>query len=120
MKKPLRISVLAAGLAAASALMFCAAPAMAEVRVGINIGVPNVYVEPAPVYYAPRPVYVEPRTVYVQPRTYLQPQPVYVEEQYLRYGYRRHDRGRHLGHRDRDHDGVPDRFDRYPNNPYRY
>jgi hypothetical protein len=23
-------------------------------------------------------------------------------------------------HRDRDHDGVPDRFDRAPNNPYRY
>ena len=28
-------------------------------------------------------------------------------------------RGEYHAHHDRDHDGVPDRFDRAPNNPYR-
>lgn len=37
-------------------------------------------------------------------------------------GYRGDYRGEHRGmHRgDRDHDGIPNRWDRYPNNPYRY
>jgi hypothetical protein len=31
----------------------------------------------------------------------------------------RWDRGERFARRDRDHDGVPDRFDRAPDNPYR-
>ena len=33
--------------------------------------------------------------------------------------YRADHRGGY-GYRDRDHDGVPNRYDRAPNNPYRY
>ena len=36
-----------------------------------------------------------------------------------RYHAWRHDRDRDLGWRDDDHDGVPNRFDRAPENPYR-
>ena len=39
----------------------------------------------------------------------------------VRNGYYRHARGPYYRHgrRDSDRDGVPDRFDRRPNNPYR-
>ena len=41
-------------------------------------------------------------------------------EQYRdRYWHRRHDRERNRGWRDRDGDGVPNRFDARPSNPYR-
>jgi len=36
---------------------------------------------------------------------------------YDRPGWRR---GEHHARRDHDGDGVPDRYDRRPNNPYRY
>jgi hypothetical protein len=91
MKKFLAIS---AGLIA-SAMLFAATPAMARVNVDLNVGVPG------PVYVAPQPVYVQPR-------------PYYVDGYYYRHGYYHH------GRRDRDHDGVPNRYDRYPHNPYRY
>ena len=37
-------------------------------------------------------------------------------------GYHDHDRdrGSYRGHRDRDRDGVPNRYDRRPDNPRRY
>ncbi|RZJ83617.1 MAG: hypothetical protein EOO64_05760, partial [Massilia sp.] len=50
---------------------------------------------------------------------YVQPRPVYRE--HWRHGHGgdhwRHGGGRHW---DRDGDGVPNRHDRRPNNPYRY
>lgn len=100
MKKYLTIS---AGLLAGAAMMLASTSAMARVNVDLNIGVPGVYgYAPAPVYVAPQPVYVQPRPVYyVQPRHY------------------RHHRY-HAPRRDRDGDGVPNRYDRRPNNPYRY
>lgn len=104
MNKTMTIS---AGVLAAAVLMFSAAPAMARVDVGVNIGVPG------PVYYAPEPVYVQPQPVYVQPRpVYYAPQPYYGDRHY-------HKHHRHYRH-DNDRDGVPDRYDRRPNNPYRY
>lgn len=57
---------------------------------------PAVVYRPAPVAVVPGPVVVQPAPVYVQP------------------GYGRH------GWRDRDGDGVPNRYDRRPDNPYRY
>jgi hypothetical protein len=36
-----------------------------------------------------------------------------------RYWHRRHNAERNSGWRDWDHDGVPNRFDARPNNPYR-
>lgn len=101
MKKRFGIS---AGILA-GALFLSAAPAMARVNVDVHLGVP------APVYVAPRPVYVAPpRPVYVRPV------PVYA------HPYRHHYHKRHYGHprRDFDHDGVPNRYDRRPDNPYRY
>ena len=90
MKKYLTIS---AGLLTGATLFLAAAPAMA--RVDVVVGVP------APVYVAPQPVYVQPR-------------PVYVEHRY------RHNRHYARPRHDRDGDGVPNRFDRRPNNPHRY
>lgn len=98
MKKYLAIS---AGLLAGTVMMLSAAPAMARVNVDLNVGVPGVFV-PAPVYVQPQPVYVQPRPVYYEPR------------------YRHHKRHHYYSRHDRDGDGVPNRYDRRPNNPYRY
>lgn len=105
MKKYLAIS---AGLLAGTVMMLSAAPAMARVNVDLNIGVPGV-LYPAPVYVQPRPVYVQPRPVYVQPS------PIYYEPR-----YRHHKRHHYYSRHDRDGDGVPNRYDRRPTNPYRY
>lgn len=81
-----------------TALMFAAAPAMAHVDVGVHIGIPGVFVQPAPVYVQPQPVYVEPaypQPVYVGPpvyeqRVYVRPRPVYVIDGHRGwYGHRR-------------------------------
>ncbi|HEY6772851.1 MAG TPA: hypothetical protein VI140_02655 [Oxalicibacterium sp.] len=87
----------------AGALLLSAAPAMARVNVDVHLGVP-VYAGPAPVYVAPHPVYVAPR-----------PMPVYVHPR-RHYHHKRYIRPRG----DYDRDGVPNRFDRRPTNPYRY
>ena len=111
--------------------LLASAPAMARVDVDIQVGVPGgyiapapygppprylappAYVQPGPVYAQPGPVYVQPGPVYVQPGpVYVQPRPVYRED--WRHG---HGGGRRWDH---DGDGVPNRHDRRPNNPYRY
>lgn len=101
---------------------FAAASAQAGTDVFLSIGVPlGGYVQPAPVYVQPQPVYVQPQPVYVQPQSYyVQPAPVYVQPQTVYY-YRRHG---HHGHRhgpwgDADRDGVPNRYDAAPNDPFR-
>ncbi|MGV8891468.1 MAG: hypothetical protein ACOH2K_00670 [Burkholderiaceae bacterium] len=114
------------GLLSGAVLMLATAPAMARADVSVSIGVPG-YWQPAQVYEQPRPFYRQPRPIYEQP------QPYYREQQY-RQDWRqpRWDRD-HRPRRDRDHDGVPNRFDRdrdgdgvpnrfdrRPNNPYRY
>ncbi len=128
-----RILTVAAGLIGAT-LMLGAGAAHAGVNAQIHIGVPGVYVQPAPVYVQPQPVFVQPRPVYSESRRYyhVQPQPVYVERHHHR-GWREHERRGHRDHRDndrdgrpnyadrdRDGDGVPNRFDNRPNNPRRY
>jgi hypothetical protein len=102
--KPLLAAALAiGGLAAASA-------AQAHTDVVLSIGVPFGFVQPAPVYVQPRPVYVAPQPVYVQPQpVYVQARPVYYE-----HGHRYGPWG------DADHDGVPNRFDRAPRDPWRH
>ena len=87
------------------------AHARSDVVLSIGVQAPLAYVQPAPVYVQPQPVYVQPQRVYVQPApVYVQPQPVY----YHRH-HRHHERG---PWGDADHDGVPNRYDRAPFNPY--
>ena len=112
-----RTVTIAAALAATAALF--AAPAHAGGSVQLSIGVPLGYSQP----YAYDPyVYNQPAYVYNQPAyVYTQPSYVYTQPSYIYYdnGYRHHYR-QHRGWRnDRDGDGVPNRFDRRPNNPYR-
>ena len=112
--KPL--AKIAAGCLACLAVL-AAAPAMARVDVGVNIGVPG---GPPPVYVSPPPSYVSPPPQYLNPPpgpVYLVPPPVYAYPPPGYYGPPRwedrrwHDHGRHW---DRDRDGVPNRQDRWP------
>ncbi len=114
-KPLLAAAVLVAGLVAASA-----AHARSDVFLSIGVNVLFGYVEPAPVYVQPAPVYAQPQPVYVQPQpVYVQPYPVYTQPQPVYYGSHRH-HGRRGHWRDHDRDGVPNRYDRAPHNPYRY
>jgi hypothetical protein len=111
------------GLLSAAVLMLATAPAVARADVSVSIGVPGFYVQPAPVYVPAPPVYVQPQTYYyAQPRPiYVRPQPYYIDQQY-RQDWRQRRWNRHHRSRqdhDRDGDGVPNRFDRRPDNPYR-
>ena len=81
------------------------AMAHGSVSIGIGLGLPGVYVAPAPVYVEPQPVYVDPGPVYVEPpvvyRSYEAYRPYY-------YGspvwYPRREHWKHRHHRDDDDD----------------
>ena len=108
--KPLLAAAIAlGGLAAASA-----AHARSDVYFSIGVDAPIGYVQPAPAYVYSQPVYVEPvyeQPVYVQPRpVVVYPEPMYRERHH--HGHRRGPWG------DADRDGVPNRYDRAPYNPY--
>ena len=107
------IAVAALALGAVGA----ASAAHARSDVFFSIGVPGAYVSNAPVYVQPEPVYVAPPVVqYEQPSYYGGNAVVYVNER----GYHRYWHNHRFGpYGDRDHDGVPNRFDRAPANPYR-
>ena len=96
----------AAALAFGALATMSAAHARSDVyfSIGVQPSYGYGYSQPAPVYVQPAPVYVQPAPVYVEPR------PIY---------YPRH-RHHYRGWGDYDRDGVPDRFDRRPYNPYRY
>ena len=119
MNRIARISI-ATGLVSLAALGATAASAQVWGSVSINLPGPPVAVMPAP------PVYVRPAPVYVQPA----PRAYYGGYGHGHgRGYYRQDDG-HYDHRDRrdyrgarwdrDGDGVPNRYDRRPGNPYRY
>jgi hypothetical protein len=126
MSKTLRTAVLAtlalagtlaAGAARASDLHWSIglnAPLHSGVSIGTVIsngpGYHGGYYRPAPIYYAPAPVYYGPPAYsYYAPPVYVAPRHAY------RKGYR-HDNRRY---RDRDRDGIPDRWDRHPRYPDR-
>lgn len=96
---------------AAAALMSLAAlSAPAQAQTGGRFIQAQVYVVPAPPpprrYYAPPP-----------PRHY---HPGYYRDgRHYDHGRRWDDRRHYGGRRDNDGDGVPNRYDRRPNNPYR-
>ncbi|MES2535239.1 MAG: hypothetical protein V4632_05130 [Pseudomonadota bacterium] len=98
-----------AGILAGATMMLAMTPAMARTDVDVRIGLPGIYLPPPPIYVQPAPIY-------------YQPQPYYMEREYRGDRHRGHWRHRHgyRGGRDRDGDGVPNRYDSRPNNPYRY
>ena len=137
--KPFVTAAVALGAVVAAS----AAHARSDVFFSVGVNVPGGYVQPAPVYVQPQPVYVQPRPVYVQPQpVYVHPQPGYYGHGY--YSQRRGPYGdwdgdgvpnrfdrdsrwfeprhgyRHGGWRDAGHDGVRNRADWAPHNPYRY
>ncbi|MDB5883029.1 MAG: hypothetical protein JWP43_2907 [Ramlibacter sp.] len=112
------IAVAALALGAVGA----ASAAHARSDVFFSIGVPGAYVSNAPVYVQPQPYYVAPPVYqYEQPayygNGYSNAGVTYVYDQGHRRNWR-NDR-RHGAYGDYDHDGVPNRFDRAPANPYR-
>lgn len=111
--KPLLAAAIAIGALAAAT----AAQARSDVVLSIGLNAPYGYVQPAPVYVQPQAVYVQPQPVYYESApVYYQPEPVY----YVNRHHRQHDRRGNWGAwGDADHDGVPNRYDRAPNNPYR-
>lgn len=101
-------TIVVAALALSGALITGAAQARDHVQWSVNVAAPGigigvgngaVYLAP-PVYVAPQPVYVAPR--YVAPVVYPAPYPVVYRP----------------GWGDRDHDGIPNRYDRYDNRRY--
>ena len=100
-------------ISAAALLSLAALSAPAQAQTGGRFIKAQVYVVPAPPpprhhYYAPPP-----------PRPYYGPG---YHHGHDRYEHRRHRHWeeRRYGRRDYDGDGVPNRYDRRPNNPYRY
>ena len=127
-------SIAAAALVLGALASTAAAHARSDVQFSISLQSPGFYVEPAPVYVQPAPVYVQPAPVYVWPApVYVRPAPVFAQPAPVYgqpvYGYgwgngreHGHGHGHNKFHRgwngDRDGDGAPNRYDRFPNNPY--
>lgn len=105
---------IAIALVAAGGLMAATAPARAEGRVSLSIGLgvpvggyvgyappPPVYYDPPPVYYDPPPVVYAPRPHYYAPPVVYSPAPAYYGAS---VGWQRHwEPG--YGRRWHDHDG---------------
>jgi len=99
------------GFGAAMLLSLAAIGTPAQAQTGGHFVRTQVYVVPAP----------PPR--HYQHRHYPPPPPHYHPGYQRGHGYYHRDRyggGRRHGYRDSDRDGVPNRYDRRPNNPYRY
>ena len=112
--------------------LLAGAAAQARTDIGVSIGVPGVVVSPgyapAPIYVPPPPpVYYAPPPPVYRPPVYLQAPPVeyvpapgyapyYAVPRPRYYDDRRYPPPPPPGYRrDRDHDGIPDRYDGYDN-----
>jgi len=102
---------LAIGAAALLSLAALSAPAQAQT--GGRFIQTQVYVVPAPPPPPRHQYYVAP-----PPPHYYGP-PRYYDHDRYEYRHRRWEERRY-GRRDDDGDGVPNRYDRRPENPYRY
>ncbi|MGZ5785269.1 MAG: hypothetical protein ACXWJM_05065 [Ramlibacter sp.] len=114
-------SLLVAAVALGAVGAASAAHARSDVTLSIGLNTPYSYgyVQSQPVYVEPQPVYVQPREVYVQPEVVY-----YGNDWRRREEWRHEEMRRHHGYErsawaDSDHDGVPNRYDRAPYNPYR-
>jgi hypothetical protein len=124
-------SLVVAAVALGAVGLASAAHARSDVSLSIGLSGPigYGYVQSAPVYVEPQPYYVQPQAYYAQPQAVFYTggdwrHDDWRREQLRREEMRREEARRHHGwdHNDRadnDHDGVPNRFDRAPNNPYR-
>jgi len=110
-------NLLAATAAVGGLVLASAAQARTDVSVQIGFPVPYAHVQSAPVYVQPAPVYGH-RPVYVQPAPAYGHRPVYAQPQPVYYGHR-HWNERRGAWGDADRDGVVNRYDRAPHNPYR-
>ena len=120
-----RIIGIAIAIAAGATLFAAPAQARTSINLSIGGGVPYGYVQPGYGYAQPGYVYTQPSYVYTQPSyVYTQPSYVYSQPSYIYYGNRGNGHRHRMQNRgwsnDRDHDGVPNRFDRRPNNSRRY
>ena len=98
------------------------AQARSDVQFSISVGSPGFYVQPTPVYMQPDPVFVRSAPVFVRPTPiYVRPAPVAVQPVYgYGYSYRNGYKVKAKGPwGDDDRDGVANRYDRFPANPYR-
>jgi hypothetical protein len=96
------------------------ASARTDVVLSLGVNAPLGYVQS----YEPQPVYVQSQPVYVQPEVVYYGHDWRRREELRREEMRREEWRRHHGWErsawaDADHDGVPNRYDRAPNNPYR-
>jgi hypothetical protein len=96
-----------------------AASAHTDVVLSLGVNAPYGYVQSAPVYVEPQPVYVQPRQTYVQPEVVYYGNDWRRREEWRRAEFRRHHGWERSAYADYDHDGVPNRYDRAPYNPYR-
>jgi len=116
--KALTVKLLsAAALVLGSLGVASAAHARSDVFFSLGVQAPGVYVEPAPVYVQPQAAYVGPAPVYLAPQVEYR-----SDDGWRRHGWRHREERRHARgpYGDFDRDGVPNRFDRAPGNPYRY
>lgn len=103
-----KLLIVTASAIIGSSLILAAMPAMARPSVDLYVTAPAVYVQPAPVY-------VER----VHQRNWRERR--WEERRAAQFHRDRdHDGIPNRYDRDRDGDGVPNRFDRRPDNPYRY
>jgi hypothetical protein len=124
------LAVVALALGAVS--LASSAQAHSDVQFSIGVQVPGLYLQSGPVYAHPRPIYM-PAPVYYeryeQPRQIYVPAPVYFDQGRRFGGHHWRGRGPYgdmdrdgISNRrdiDRDGDGVGNRYDRMPDNPYR-
>lgn len=111
-----------AGLLAGATMLIAAAPAMARTDVLVQAHSPVGYGVQRIDYAQRRPVYEDHHRQQAQPQRSFHEHGRYNE--HARPMYRDHNdyRGRAIRYqrRDSDGDGVPDRLDTRPQNPYRY
>jgi hypothetical protein len=117
MKRLFSAKTLAAAAVALGAVgAASAAHARSDVVFSIGVNAPYGYVQPAPVYVQPQPIYEQPQVVYYG-NDWRRDE--WRREHWRHEEWRRHHGGDRRGWGDYDHDGVPNRYDRAPANPYR-
>jgi len=107
-----KLVTVASGMIAGTVLMLSASSAIARTDVDVHVGAPSGHAYPAPARVVERMDYPHARPDHFAHR--------YHHEGYDRHDYRRRPPLPVRSLHDRDGDGVPNRFDARPDNPWRY